>query len=110
MLRRFRTAPAVRLALCVAALIAIGASFGLHPEPGDRLGAASVSFAKSAAPESNHGCMACLNHGMALTSPLSGLLVSGSPWTPAPPPFDPASRGRLSAADLPGRSPPFDRS
>jgi hypothetical protein len=110
MLRRFRTAPAVRLALCAAAVIAIGASFGLHPEPGEPLGAASAAFAKSATPESNHGCLACLNHGMALTSPLSGLLVSGSAWTPAPPPADPTSHGRLAAADLPGRSPPFGRS
>jgi len=110
MLRRFRTAPAVRLALCAAALIAIGASFGLHPEPGDPFGAASTAFARSTAPESNHGCKACLNHGLALTSTLFGLLASGSAWTPSPPSADPASHGRLAAADLPGRSPPFGRS
>jgi hypothetical protein len=110
MLRRFRTAPAVRLALCAAALIAIGASFGLHPEPGEAFGASSTAFARSAAPESSHGCMACLNHGMALASPVSGLLASGSAWTPAPPAADPTSHGRLSASDLPGRSPPFGRS
>jgi hypothetical protein len=110
MLRRLRTAPAVRLALCAAAVIAIGASFGLHPEPGEAFGASATAFAKSSSPESNHGCMACLNHGQALTSPLSDLLASGSAWTPAPPPADPTSLGRLAAADLPGRSPPFDRS
>jgi hypothetical protein len=110
MLRRIRTAPFARLALFAAAFIAIGASFGLHPEPGEPLGAPSAAFAKSLVPESSHGCMACLNHGLALASALSSLLLSGSAWTPAPPPADPTSHGRLAASDLPGRSPPFDRS
>jgi hypothetical protein len=111
MLRRIRTAPAVRLALCAAALLAIAASFGLHPEPGEVFATSSAVFAKSAAaPQSQHGCVACLNHGLALTSPLSGLLPSGSAWTPASPPADPLLRGRLAGTDLPGRSPPFDRS
>ena len=110
MLRRIRTAPAVRLALFAAALLAVGASFGLHPEPDETLGARSAAFARSAAPESNHGCVACLNHGLALTSSLAGLLLAGSAWKPASPPADPLSHGRLVAADLPGRSPPFDRS
>jgi hypothetical protein len=106
MLRRIRTSPAVRLALCVAALIAIGTSFGLHPEPGETLPGASAAFQRSAAPESNHGCVACLNHGVAVASPLAGLLPAGSAWKPTSPPVDPLSHGRLAAADLPGRSPP----
>jgi hypothetical protein len=110
MLRRTRTSFAVRLALCAAALIAIGTSFGLHPEPGEAFSAASAAFAQSVAPESNHGCVACLNHGVVVASPLAGLLLAGAAWKPAPPPADPLSHGRLAAADLPGRSPPFDRS
>jgi len=110
MLRRIRTSPTVRLALCAAALIAIGTSFGLHPEPGEAFPNASVALKRSAAPESNHGCVACLNHGIAVTSPLSGLVLAGSAWKPTLPPVDPLSHGRLAAADLPGRSPPFDRS
>lgn len=110
MLRRTRTSLIVRLALCAAALIAIGTSFGLHPEPGEAFAAASAAFSHSVAPESNHGCVACLNHGVAVASPLAGLLLAGSAWKPASPPVDPLSRGRLAAADLPGRSPPFDRS
>ncbi|HEY2517814.1 MAG TPA: hypothetical protein VGO79_09810 [Thermoanaerobaculia bacterium] len=100
----------MRLALCAAALIAIGTSFGLHPEPGEAFPAPSVAFARAAALESNHGCVACLNHGVVVASPLIGLLPSGAAWKPAPPPVDPLSHGRLAAADLPGRSPPFDRS
>jgi hypothetical protein len=96
----------VRLALCAAALIAIGTSFGLHPEPGEAFPAASAELARSIAPESNHGCVACLNHGVAVTSPLAALLPAGSAWKPAPPPVDPLSHGRLAASDLPGRSPP----
>ena len=111
MLRRIRTAPVVRLALCAAALLAIVASFGLHPEPGEAFATSSAAFATSAAPQqSPHGCVACLNHGLALASPLSGLLPSGSAWTPAPFPADPIRHGRLAGTDLPGRSPPFDRS
>jgi|KBSSwiStaDraftv2_1062776.scaffolds.fasta_scaffold31566_5 hypothetical protein len=110
MLRRTRTSPAARLALCAAALIAIGTSFGLHPEPGEAFPAANAAFSRSIAPESNHGCVACLNHGVAVASPLVGLLLAGSAWKPAPPPVEPLSRGRLAAADLPGRSPPSDRS
>lgn len=110
MLRRMRTAPAARLALCAAALLTVVASFGLHPEPGEAFATPSAAFAKSAAPQSAHGCIACLNHGLALTSPFSGLLPSAAAPKPASPPADPLSHGRLAAADLPGRSPPFDRS
>lgn len=110
MLRRMRTAPAVRALLCVAAVLALGASFGLHPEPGEGLSAASATFAKSVGPQATHGCVACLSHGVALTAPLVGIVLAGSPREPAIPPADPLRHGRLAGTELPGRSPPLDRS
>lgn len=110
MLRRLRTSRAVRLALCAAALLSIAASFGLHPEPGDGLASRAASLASAADPQRAHGCVACLNHGLALTSSFSVLLASGLAWTPASPSLDPLPHGRLVWADSPGRAPPFDRS
>lgn len=101
----------MRLALCLAAALAVGASFGLHPEPAADFGAAaqSTAFAKFRAAEASHGCVACLTHGAALTSPLSDILLAASPCEPASLILDPLSHGRLAGRDLPGRSPPLDR-
>ncbi|MEP6993929.1 MAG: hypothetical protein ABI968_05355 [Acidobacteriota bacterium] len=107
-----RTAPTVRLALCLAALLAVGGSFGLHPEPAAGLESAvqAAAFAKFHAPAGDHGCVACLTHGAALASPFSGILLASSPCEPASLTLDPLSHGRLACRDLPGRSPPLDRS
>ena len=110
MLRRMRTAPAVRLALCAAALLAVFASFGLHPEPGEAFAGARPVLTQSAVSQSPHGCVACLNHGLALTSLASGLPAAGLLIHVDSPLADPLWRGRLAGTDLPGRSPPFDRS
>jgi hypothetical protein len=110
MLRRMRTAPAVRLMLCVATLLAVGASFGLHPEPGDASAPRTTAIEKTAAPQTIHGCVACLNHGAALSSPFSGLFLASSVWEPAALPFGLLWYGRLGGTGLPGRSPPFGRS
>jgi hypothetical protein len=112
MLRRVRTAPVVRLALCVAGFLAIGASFGLHPEPGANFGSSppGIAVAKLRTLEARHGCVACLTHGAALASPLLGILLARSPSELASLLVDPSSHGRLAGMDLPGRSPPPDRS
>ena len=110
MLRRIRTAPVVRLALCAAALLAIGASFGLHPEPGEAFAGARPTLSQAAVSQSAHGCVACLNHGVALASLASGLLSAGLLIHADSPLPEPIWHGRLAATDLPGRSPPFDRS
>ena len=109
MLRSLRTAPAVRLVLCVAALLAVGASFGLHPEPGDGSAPRTAAIAKDAPAQTTHGCVACLNHGVALSSPLSGLFLACSVWEPASLPVDLLRHGRLAGTELPGRSPPSGR-
>lgn len=112
MLRRMRSAPVVRLALCVAGFLAIGASFGLHPEPVGNFSSSppGVAFAKLRTLEARHGCVACLTHGAALAAPLLGILLAGAPSEPASLLVDPSSHGRLAGTDLPGRSPPPDRS
>lgn len=109
MLRLIRTSPAVRLALCAAVLLTVGASFGLHPEPGHGFGSNTTAIAKAAAPQGTHSCVACLNHGVALASPFSGLFVSGSVWEPSSLLVDLLPHGRLAGTELPGRSPPFGR-
>ncbi len=99
----------MRAALCVAALLAVGASFGLHPEPGDGFAPKARAIAKAAAPQTSHGCVACLNHGVALASPFSGLFLAGSLWEPASLQVGLLWHGRLAGTELPGRSPPFGR-
>lgn len=111
MLRRMRTAPVIRLALCLAAFLAIGTSFGLHPEPAGNFGSPpGVAWAKIRTQEATHGCVACLTHGVALVSPSFALLLAGSASVPASLVLDPISHGRPAGRDLPGRSPPFERS
>jgi hypothetical protein len=106
-----RTAPVVRIALCVAGFLAIGASFGLHPEPAGNFGSPpGVAWAKVRTQEATHGCVACLSHGAALASPSFAILLLGSASEPASLVLDPVSHGRPSGRDLPGRSPPLERS
>ena len=106
-----RTAPVVRLALCVAGFLAIGASFGLHPEPAGNLGSPpGVAWAKFRTQEATHGCVACLTHAAALASPSFAFLLLGSASEPASLVLDPVSHGRPAGRDLPGRSPPLERS
>lgn len=111
MLCRVRTLHAVRLALCLAAAIAVCASFGLHPEPAGFASAPqSTALAKSGAPEATHGCVACLTHGVAVASPLVGIVLAGFPCETNSLIVDPLLHGRLAGGDLPGRSPPLDPS
>jgi hypothetical protein len=111
MLRRTRTAPVVRLALCVAGFLAIGASFGLHPEPAGNFGSPlGVAWAKFRTQEATHGCVACLTHGAALASPPVAILLLGASSEPTSLVLHPTSHGRPAGRDLPGRSPPTERS
>jgi hypothetical protein len=106
-----RTAPVVRIALCVAGFLAIGASFGLHPEPAGNFGLPpGAAWTKFRAPEATHGCVACLTHGAALPSPPVAILLLGASSEPASLVLHPDSHGRPAGRDLPGRSPPFGRS
>ncbi|MGE5277412.1 MAG: hypothetical protein ACM3SU_10495 [Acidobacteriota bacterium] len=107
MLRPLRTARASQIVLCLAAILAVGGSFGLHPEPGGgALSAAPAGFSILKITSAPHGCLACLTHGAALATPLSGLLLGGAPAAPASLPGETPLSGRLAGLELPGRSPP----
>jgi len=99
--------PAVRLTLAVAVLLAVGASFGLHPEPASPVlqsGAGGISSVRSAA--APHDCLACLTHGAAIASPLAGIVLEAAPSSAAGLPEGSIPRARLACRDLSGRSPP----
>jgi hypothetical protein len=107
MLRQTRNRPAVRLALAVALLLALGASFGLHPEPasqGSPSGVSGISTARSAA--APHGCLACLTHGATMVSPLFGIVLEAAPSSATGLPEGSLPPARLTCRDLSGRSPP----
>ncbi len=107
MLRRFRQSTAVHVALGLAALLTVGASFGLHPEPGSaRFSIASdgISVASVAGP--THSCLACLSHGAALVSPAALFAAAAGHDAPRFRPGDSNPLSRLEVRRLAGRSPP----
>jgi len=106
MLRRLRRARAAHVLLGLAALLTVGASFGLHPEPGGSPRALPDGISTAAPASPSHGCLACLTHGAALASPSLGLLLAAAPVAPAPLALEPLLAGRLAGRDLSGRSPP----
>lgn len=107
MLRQLRTARAAQIVLCLAAILAIGGSFGLHPEPrAGALPASPAGFSTLKIASAPHGCLACLTHGAALAAPLSGFFLAGAPAAAASLPGEPALPGRLAGRELSGRSPP----
>ena len=94
----------MRLALAVAVLLAVGASFGLHPEPGARGAADGISRVLNAS--AAHDCLACLGHVTAVASPLSGIVPEASPASGAALSECSLPFSRLTCRDLSGRSPP----
>ena len=107
MLRRMRMAPAVRVALMAAGILATTAAFGLHPEPTGADGvAAHRGLASAHVDDAPHACPACLTHGATLTPPRPATLAAGLPDLPALPSSAAAWHGRKAGRDLSGRSPP----
>ena len=101
-----RSSRAIRAALCVAALCAVVAGFGLHPEPADNASSApSWATAATDLGSPAHGCMACLNAGAAV---LASTTAPHLPTLLAPAARPPRSALRPAPAprDLNGRSPP----
>jgi hypothetical protein len=92
--------------MCVAALAAVIAAFGLHPEPADPCSGIGQRFAQTAlhtAP--THDCVACLHAGFALVARKARLALSTDSAIAA----RPRSYIAPSAAPpsgLAGRSPP----
>jgi hypothetical protein len=106
MLQRTRTAPVVRAALTLAVVLAVGASFGLHPEPSPAPGASRAGFFLPAPPTSPHGCVACLAHGLVVPAPLSISLAAPAAVEQLYPSLELSPDSRLSGGDRSGRSPP----
>jgi len=107
MIRRMRASRAVRAALCAAALCAVAAGFGLHPEPADGSGSPAATWAAAAADLGSpaHGCMACLNAGTALVASAAALEIP-SLLAPAARPPRPALRPAPDPRERNGRDPP----
>ena len=107
-----RTSPSARLALLLAAVLALATSFGLHPEPAGSFGPPSgaAAWAKARGPEAVHGCLACLAHGTALASPSAGIVLEAALCESLSLSLDSLSHGLPAGDDRSGRSPPFERS
>jgi hypothetical protein len=104
---RLRRSPAVHLALAFAALLTVGASFGLHPEPVSFSAApAGLEISPDGAASAAHGCFACLVHSAAVAWSAAGVLPSGAAERYVAPPPEVPPPGRLAGRDLSGRSPP----
>jgi hypothetical protein len=110
MLCRLRLAAAVRTILCLAALLSVTGSLGLHAEPGSAQRPRAVAAVASAGPTRSgsiaHICLICVLHGSVF--PSSGSCVVHGP---APGLRGPAT-GRESHTESPvapchdGRAPP----
>ena len=74
--KRDRKLRGARLTMLLAAFLAAGASFGLHPEPGGGPGASPVlecAHSPAAAPEA-HDCLACRAHRSVVVARASSAL------------------------------------
>ena len=112
MLRDLRSGSWARTAVCVAALLSLAGSAGLHPEPsgaGVRTAgrATALDAGGGALREAPHVCQVCILH-------LAGSLVPAGPTVPAALPARPAAPGSgASFAGGPGilrregRAPPL---
>jgi hypothetical protein len=110
MLYRLRSALPVRSALCLAAVLSVGGSVGLHPEPSSAKRPPDfTSFAAAAAPKAGsptHTCLTCLLYGSAFPS-WSSAVVHGILPSLSTVPTDLATRtGSLVAPCHDGRAPP----
>jgi hypothetical protein len=107
MFRAMRTAAAVRALLGLAALLTLGSSVGLHPEPA---AAQDLSAAEVGAPTGTdfvpHRCLACLTFGSTLVTPLPATLAAGDCLEHAAFSFEPARVTRIAEGGISGRSPP----
>ena len=107
MLRRIRKSRAVHVALALTAMLTIGASLGLHPEPASTLGAPPADgISALSGPSSAHGCFACLVHGAAVAWSAAALPSAGAAEELLVLPSATEPAGRLAGRELSGRSPP----
>jgi len=113
MLRRLRLALPVRTALCLAALLSVTGSIGLHAEPGSARGPRAVAAFGAATPVQagsiTHTCLICVLYGSVFPSTGSSVAqgivpnLSGLPTgqeTRAESPVAPCHDGRAPPAVL----------
>jgi len=110
MLRRLRLALPVRTALCLAALLSVTGSIGLHAEPGSAQGPRAVAAIGAATPvragSITHTCLICVLYGSVFPSSGSSVVQGIAPALLGP------ATGQESHAESPvapchdGRAPP----
>jgi hypothetical protein len=112
MLWRLRVARSARLILCVAALLSVAGSFGLHPEPGGSVPLSLSPASTGGSPQlreivaPRHGCIACLSQRPHAVTPVveaPSAFVRVVSFLP-PPAF--LLPHRLHDANHEGRAPP----
>jgi hypothetical protein len=112
MMWRLRVARRAQLILWIAALLSVGGSFGLHPEPGDAAMRSASVVESDGSPElrrvasSRHPCVACLSqrpHSLVSVIDAPSARLRIVPFAP-PPALHFAQR--LDTANHEGRAPP----
>jgi predicted component of type VI protein secretion system len=106
MLRLIREAGFARALVLVAGLLAVSASFGLHPEPASgRAPAPAWSSGALGAPAS-HACPACLAQRQVSIARLTAIVLQVESSVPAPAVPELARPDRLAARPQRDRAPP----
>jgi hypothetical protein len=107
--RALRSSGAARLAMLLAALLAAGSSFGLHPEPGsardDGAPALECTHSPTAAPEA-HDCVACRAHRPIVAAASLAVAPALPLSTPRVPLSGPQFSSPFESGGPDGRAPP----
>jgi len=110
MLGRLRAAHAVRAVSCLAALLSLAGSLGLHPEPGSahgiHAGAAFASATPAAPSAATHACLLCLLYGSTFPSRGASVVHGVLPGLPRVVADQATRHGLVLAPDRGGRAPP----
>jgi len=110
MLGWLRAAHAVRAVSCLAALLSLGGSLGLHPEPrpshGVHAGAAFALATPTGPSVATHACLLCLLYGSTFPSRGSSVVHGVLPGLPRVVTDRATRHGLVLAPDRGGRAPP----
>ena len=109
MFRLSRISRLARVIALAAGVLAVGGSFGLHPEP-DSVSPAPAqdqwATPSTSAETSPHACLACLAHRAVPLPRLSAVVFAPRPASPASISADPVPLARLESKPREGRAPP----
>ena len=85
MLLWLRESGFARVLLLVAGLLAVSASFGLHPEPAAAVSSPAPAWSSHVAPPlASHGCPACLTHRPVSLARLTAVVLQPESTVPSP--------------------------